>query len=412
MTERWDAVVVGAGIAGLTAGITFATAGRRVVVLDRLGRAGGLSGTWTDGEAVFVRGSLDFMLGLYRRLEGLGVRVPWTETRSLLHIGARTVQLPPRLADAGFWLRAGPGMLGAVLRVARGASLTQALAGSSTAAVQAFGGVLLPGALLFDDICADDAAITGSHVVEDSLHRQAMVDGGPQVLIDALVGRLQALGGELRLGVTAERPRRDGEQIVVPTPSGELVADRVVSSAPRWDAWSSAHRDGLALGQILVHLHRPARLAAEALYHVPADVRAWQAALDAGLWHDDMGVSLVDPRLGPGSERQTLVGYVPLPRGLRALEEAEQARRLGELLATADRMAPGLDVRSARLILPDAYAALHGLDPTPARHLPVQGHPRPPARDPDTGVVHVGPSVEPSAAYGAAIVRTAIAAAS
>src|SRR5437879_8323281 len=54
---RYDVVVVGAGLGGLTAGAILARAGRKVIVIERSNSVGGAASSYKSGE-LFVEGSL------------------------------------------------------------------------------------------------------------------------------------------------------------------------------------------------------------------------------------------------------------------------------------------------------------------------------------------------------------------
>ena len=58
--ERWDVVVVGAGIGGLTAAAGLAAAGRRVLVVERRPHPGGTAYTYRRGDFRFPMGPLGF----------------------------------------------------------------------------------------------------------------------------------------------------------------------------------------------------------------------------------------------------------------------------------------------------------------------------------------------------------------
>src|ERR1700760_2033151 len=54
---RYDVVVIGAGLGGLTAGAILARAGRKVLVIERSNSVGGAASSYKSGE-LFVEGSL------------------------------------------------------------------------------------------------------------------------------------------------------------------------------------------------------------------------------------------------------------------------------------------------------------------------------------------------------------------
>src|ERR1700712_4516945 len=55
--ERYDVVVIGAGLGGLTAGAILARAGRKVLVIERSNSVGGAASSYKSGD-LFVEGSL------------------------------------------------------------------------------------------------------------------------------------------------------------------------------------------------------------------------------------------------------------------------------------------------------------------------------------------------------------------
>jgi all-trans-retinol 13,14-reductase len=74
---RWDAIVIGSGLGGLSAGVAFANRGKRVLVLERLANFGGAATVYrhaaltmeaslheTDGDTVFGANSIFARLGL------------------------------------------------------------------------------------------------------------------------------------------------------------------------------------------------------------------------------------------------------------------------------------------------------------------------------------------------------------
>jgi glycine/D-amino acid oxidase-like deaminating enzyme len=87
---------------------------------------------------------------------------------------------------------------------------------------------------------------------EDGLHQPAMVEGGPQRLVDALVERCQQNGVQFRLGVEIHKvePGR------IETSAGVMEADATLSCRPRWPDWTGPSLEALALGQVLLHVKK------------------------------------------------------------------------------------------------------------------------------------------------------------
>lgn len=276
--ETWDAVVVGAGLGGLTAAAYLAASGRRVLVLETHDIAGGNS-------HVFRRRTVyEFDVGVHYLgdcgpdgiipavLSGLGVRdrVRFREMDpdcfDRVLVPGATVDVPAswplyrqRLKDALPEDKEGLDLFldvceamgeeqRSALLAAPGMSIVDMIARTPT--VQAWGRRTL--AELFDHCGLSERARTvlaaqspnygmgpaqatvSSHsIVTDHYIRGAYFpEGGGQMLAATLVEVLEANGGELRTRCPAWRILvEDGRAVGVETPAGRVEAPVVVSNA-------------------------------------------------------------------------------------------------------------------------------------------------------------------------------------
>lgn len=345
--ERVDVVVVGAGFGGLGAALTLADRGARVLLVERLAYAGGCASTFVrrgqrheagatlvsglgPGQ-LFARWNERFSLGLHLELLDPVVRyddgtialaVPPDRDRLVAALGALPGVPRDRLAaffaaqaataDALWALLDDPGLLppfraGGLVAHLRASPRTLpllGLVGRSLESVLARYGLhdVAPVRSYLDSACQITIQTDVAHAEApfalgalDYVFRGAgHVRGGFGALATALVGAIEALGGQVRLACGAKQIVREGRGFQVQTRSGPVVADHVVANLLPAALLELAPGLGASGKARLQHLDRRVR-------------RGWGAAM----WylHLDRRASLP-----PEAHHLELVGDPALPR--------------------------------------------------------------------------------------------------
>ena len=275
--ERWDVVVIGAGVAGLVAARDLAAAGRRTLVVDARDAPGGavrgheVAGLRLDAgaESFATRGRVvaDYLteLGLAERIctpSGLGSWVhlpsgdgplprtgllgipstPWSADvrRTIGLLGAARASLdlalPRRVgADAS--------TLGALVRARMGTRVLDRLVRPIVGGVHA----AEPGDLAVGAVAPTlPGALAGSR---GSLARAVRtlrasapagsavggISGGMNVLVNALAEAVQTAGGEVRVRTAVSAARTDDDGWTLTTSEGTLRTHAVLLAAPAPD---------------------------------------------------------------------------------------------------------------------------------------------------------------------------------
>jgi phytoene dehydrogenase-like protein len=417
-----EIVVVGAGLAGLSAAICVQAAGRRCIVIERRAQPGGLCGTHVLGGREFPIACNDFGTSLAAFCRRTGVALELRAARTRFHFvrrgRVRRLELPLSLRTAlnllgharaglGLWRSASePGIATLADWISR--AQVDGVAADWLASLGYPIG-LAPARLPVDLLAAEFSREHGY-----GYDRPQVPVGGPGVLAAAIARRFEELGGAIRYGCELRAWAREVDAggrsaFTLATSLGEIRARAVITSEPRASAWPARALAGLEFTTL--HLAASRALAWPRGHHTltwfPEDVAGWLGALDAGESPREFGFHVYES--GVESDGELALGALCfLPRGLRDPTPAQRAQLEQTLLGGLERLLPGFGaaLRFRQLVAPADFERIHALSPAACWRAPLPGVAKPECFDPQTGLVHAGSSVGPPGEHAGQALRS------
>jgi hypothetical protein len=417
---KFDAVVVGAGIAGLTAALRLQKHGIQTLVLERRAVAGGLCGTFSLDGYEFVAGCNDFGQGLARLLGELGVEIKFTMPKAQFQLAEHVIRLPPDAPTIFKMIRRIPAVISAARHLRRNSEqtigdLVDNYLGDPLLADLA----CLPAAGMMrspDDVTIRDVLESFSRKHDYGYQRTCTPVGGPGAMVDAMISRFKQLGGELRLACECLEVLSEGAFKRVRTTAGSIITRTVLSSEGRWNRYPPTTKPGIEVAFLLLAVDKS--LIYPPGYHTlawfPQSVAEQLRCLDAGRAVSEPTFHIFRSDLPERSQHYTINALIPLPRGERNPSAERRSALTTYLLQTLDSELPGF-TRSLiyeRFLSPVEYEDLLGLRSAPSPFVPPTYFKKPMSYDAQLDMHFIGTSVDPPGEHAGAAARSGMLAAS
>ncbi|WP_045857696.1 phytoene desaturase family protein [Teredinibacter purpureus] len=416
---NYDVIVVGAGLSGLVSAIKLQRSGKRVLLLDKNERVGGLCGTFTQGGYEFTIACNDFGQGLVKLFKSLDVDVVFEQKKTVVHYLDALIEAPLGGAfikalvsnEPKQFLRFIGGLIKAML--GRGFPVLGQFAEQTLAPGLVRDIVQLPAYLMGVapyDLPSSFIGLDGKYGY--GYTKPATPVGGPQVMADALAKRFTSLGGVLCLGVYAQKQVLLDNQYQILIDSGEIyTANALVNSTEQVSLYEHNTKRGVPLSMLLLTIDKSVEfpVGVHTLVHYPPNIETWFPQIDRGEWPEAFAFHIFKSDIKGRPDCYTLNCFFYMPRGITSPSLQQQQRYRTYIDAHIETLLPGVlsGIQYEYFMSPDDFETRHGMS---SRVMPyIHQGAKPDNIDLETGIYRAGHTVYPPGDHaGAAVLSGAL----
>lgn len=277
----YDIIVIGSGLAGLTAGVSLLQHGHKVAIIEQREGPGGLCGNWISDGFEFPLACNDFGLNGVKILRNLGVEIKFLPIHSNLYVDQKLYCLS-NLFQMAFQLSGYTRDMAKVyiaIRKGNNATILEYIQKEKIheefvdlmGVIGAFFGIPLQYLRL--------QHLKGMFSQNEA--KRFVPIGGPQVVTDALFQLFINQGGRIVFNANAKTIENDGKRKVILTDHGECFSKKVISTYPI-DRKLLHKTSGLHFGQIFFGVKNSFCFPNYQIFHMPKNAVGWLSELDQG----------------------------------------------------------------------------------------------------------------------------------
>lgn len=421
VVERYDAIVVGAGVSGLCAGLALQRRGRRVLILEAREQPGGLCNTHEIDGLSYPIACNDFGNGIVPVLKSLGVEVAFESARARFVMQEHRLDVPPSLLEIASLATAGPDLFH-VWRALRSRPSDRTLGELIQTQIRSPRIAELLGALSYAFGLPPESIPLSSLADEFASARRYGYDrplgacGGPAQVPRTLARAFEAAGGLLLCGLPVRAYEREKEDHIALTSEGEFAGSALLTSEGRWPDYPAELRPGLCAGIIHLALDPSAIRFPDGirtLTHCPPQPDAWLGAIGAGELPDHFGFHITRAGLPRQQGLDAMNLAFLAPRGIDDPEPETRDRIHQYVFARCEELIPGFShgLKHSHFVSPREFEQRHGRASRVAPFEHVGLGRKPDIFDPATGRYSLGNSVGPAGDHLGAAIAASLAAA-
>jgi phytoene dehydrogenase-like protein len=409
----YDVAVIGAGLAGLVSAIQLAQNGRRVVILERQPRVGGLCGVDEQDGCTFTIACNDFGRGMINLLAKIGVQTEFKKKETHIYYENEVFKAP---LDGNFLMK----LLRSPVQASRlfyGVLCTRFGDGSVNTLGEFSKRFLVPGRVrdiveipaYLMGTCPEDFALSYLRYETEfryNYNESGVPVGGPQQLADDLLQRCRSLGITVQTGWHVNQCIRITDSYEIHADQGKVTSTILVDTRERHNAYPAKVKRGLELCQIRMVLdgYKGFDSKIHTYLYYPKKSGDAMRQLDMGGWVNEFPFHLFKNDYPQPNGLTTVNLYFYLPRGVREIPHEKQTWLVRRIFERADQLIPGFEVslKQWHMFTPHDFEDRFGMSPCVMPFI-WQGE-KPDNFDPESGFYYAGHTVYPPGDHAGAAV--------
>ncbi len=422
ISTKYDAIIIGSGLAGLVAGLNLQMDGYKVLIIDKRDVPGGLCGTKIIDGYEFTIACNDFGLGMEREMKKLEVPVKFHKPKNLFVFEHGKYQIPmnlptiwnliPHLRDIFRLLKAFRNNKQGKRYEYLGSILNEKI--KSSKFKDSLGLIIYALGIPSSEIRINAIKEEFSKEFNYGYHQPITPIGGPKVLIDKMVKKIEDMGGDILLETECINIEKENNLKKVVTNNDSCYSKYVISSQGRWNQYPTNFKTGTAVSMFYIAVKKTLQYPKNihTLAYLPPKVDKWLSDINKGEFPPEFGFHLFKNDLPEKPDHYTINIYFFLPRGMENPDTkyVEQAEKY--IFTKAEKLLPGLNdsILYKKFLSPSDFIDLHGLSSRITEYVMKAGFQKPDIYDPETDIYYIGNSVFPPGEHsGGAILSGAMA---
>lgn len=423
----FDCVIIGGGLAGLTAGIALQKEGVQTLIVEKRSKLGGLCGTFEIEGNEFVIACNEFGKSIERHFKALGIPQEFKPVKVQFYFDFGRIEIPSgrmflklvqclpdviRTISVAKKVKKGKLKYVYLNELIEGHILNKTF--KELVCSLSYAKALPPKLTRLSDI----GATMFDKKLDYGYDKTIIPVGGPGKMVETMTDYYLKLGGEVVLEKNVTNTMLTETEIHQITTSDDecFFAKTLVSSKGRLGEYPNGYKTGLKLGMLLLRIDKridyPEKIHTTGSF--PHDITKWLDELDEGKWGEEVCFHCFKSDLKNEESHYSLSTYYIVPRGLDVISKEKKQQVRNYIIQKLEKYFPGItnSIVFEEHLDPSEFSAIHnGMESYPFPVIMEGAFEKPEIYSEKEDIYYIGNTVNPPGEHACGAVLSGIKAA-